>query len=43
MPKNGMFYCLVVIGMKLATILLMVKKIEKVAHDAKFPEQRMVN
>lgn len=43
MPKNGMFCCLVVIGMKLATILVMVKKIEKVAHDAKIPERKMVN
>ena len=31
------------IGTNLATILLMVKKIEKVAHDAEFPERKMVN
>lgn len=32
-----------IIGTKLATIIVMMKKIEKVAHDAKFTERKIVN
>lgn len=31
---------MIAIGTKLATIIVMMKKIEKVAHDAKIPERK---